>query len=232
MLKLSGEALCGKGKFGIDVAAGEYIAQEIKRAHDLGVEIVIVIGGGNFIRGEKLSQLGIERPTADAMGMLGTIINALALQSALEQHRLHTRIMSALTVVQIAEPYTRRRAVEHIAQGRIVLCAGGTGNPYFTTDTAAALRASEMRAEVILKATNVRGVYDSDPNTNNHARFLPSIDSRDMVRHNLRVMDLTAATLSLESGMPIVVFDIFKKGNLKRLLLGQKIGSAIHPPKV
>ena len=232
LLKLSGETLSGKGKFGIDVAATQYIAQEIKLARGLGVEIAIVIGGGNFIRGEKLSRLGIERPTADAMGMLSTLINALALQSALEQHDLNTRIMSALTVVQIAEPYTRRRSIEHIEQGRVVICAGGTGNPYFTTDTAAALRASEIRAEVILKATRVRGVYDSDPTTNKHARFLHSIDPRDMIRHNLRVMDLTAATLSLESGMPIVVFDVFKKGNLKRLLLGQRIGSEIHPPKV
>lgn len=231
LLKLSGEALGGEGKFGIDVHAVEYIASEIKDVFDLGCEIAIVIGGGNLIRGSKLASAGIDRPTADTMGMLGTIINGLALQSALEHIGIPTRVMSAIMAIQVAEPYTRIRAVDHLDKGRVVILAGGTGNPYFTTDTAAALRVSETKAEVLLKATSVDGVYTDDPRINKNAKLLHALDPHDMLDQNLAVMDRTAATLSIESNTPIVVFNVFRKGNLKRLILGQKIGSEIRSKK-
>ena len=227
LLKLSGETLGGKGGFGLDIEAAKYIAQEVKDAHNLGCEVALVIGGGNFIRGEKLSHIGIDRATADYMGMLGTMINALALQSVLEKLGLYTRMMSAITVLEVAEPFIRRRAIRHLEKGRIVVFAGGTGSPYFTTDTAAALRASEINAGVILKATNVKGVYAEDPKKNKKAKFLKSIDPREMVRRDLRVIDLTAVTLSMENKIPVIIFDVFKKGNLKRLLPGEKIRSEI-----
>lgn len=228
LLKLSGETLGGKGQFGLDIAAGEYIAKEVKEAHDLGCEVALVIGGGNFVRGEKLSKMGIDRATADYMGMLGTIINALALQSILEKHDLFTRVMSAITAAEIAEPFIRRRAIRHLEKGRVVIFAGGTGSPYFSTDTAAALRASEINAEVVLKATNVEGVYEDDPKKNKHARFLKEINPQEMVKRGLKVMDLTAVTLSMENRIPMIVFDVFKKGNLKRLIFGEKIGSEVR----
>lgn len=227
LLKLSGETLSGKGKFGIDVDAARYIANEIKEAHDLGCEIAIAIGGGNFIRGKKLADVGIDRPTADNMGMLAHIINALALQSVLEDLGLHTRVMSAITVTEVAEPFIRRRATRHLEKGRVVIFAAGTGSPYFTTDTAAALRALEVSAEAILKATNVAGVYEEDPKKNHNAKLLKEIDAMDMVQRGLRVMDLTAVTLARENKIPVIVFDVFKQGNLRRLLLGEKIGSEI-----
>ncbi|MBI4225164.1 MAG: UMP kinase [Candidatus Sungbacteria bacterium] len=231
LLKLSGETLGGQGKFGIDVHAVEYIANEIRDIFDLGCEIAIVIGGGNLIRGSRLAIAGIDRPTADTMGMLGTMINALALHSALEHVGIPTRVLSAIMSIQVAEPYTRRQAVDHLEKGRVVILAGGTGNPYFTTDTAAALRTSEIQAEVLLKATSVDGVYTSDPRTDKNAKFLRTLDPQDMLNQNLRVMDLTAATLSIESETPIIVFNVFRKGNLKRLILGQKIGSEIRSKK-
>ena len=209
LLKLSGETLGGKGQFGLDIEAMRYIADEIKDIHDLECEIALVIGGGNFIRGEKLSHIGIDRATADYMGMLGTMINALALQSMLEGIGLYTRVMSAVTAVEIAEPFIRRRAVRHLEKGRVVIFAAGTGSPYFSTDTAAALRASEISAEVILKATNVQGVYDEDPKHNKDAKLLPEIDPVEMVNKGLKVMDLTAITLSMENKIPVVVFDVF-----------------------
>jgi uridylate kinase len=227
LLKLSGETLSGKGGQGIDIASAGYIAGEVKAAHDLGCEVALVIGGGNFIRGEKLSQIGIERPTADYMGMLGTIINALALQSTLEHIGLFTRVMSTITAIQVSEPFIRRRAVRHLEKGRIVIFAGGTGNPYFSTDTAAALRASEIGAGAILKATNVDGVYEDDPRQNGEAKFMAEVDALDMVRRGLKVMDLTAVTLARENKIPTVVFDVFKEGNLARLVGGEKIGSEI-----
>ena len=227
LLKLSGETLGGKGQFGLDIEAMRYIADEIKDIHDLECEIALVIGGGNFIRGEKLSHIGIDRATADYMGMLGTMINAMALQSMLEGIGLYTRVMSAVTAVEIAEPFIRRRAVRHLEKGRVVIFAAGTGSPYFSTDTAAALRASEISAEVILKATNVQGVYDEDPKHNKDAKLLPEIDPVEMVNKGLKVMDLTAITLSMENKIPVVVFDVFEKGNLKRLVLGEKIGSEV-----
>lgn len=227
LLKLSGETLGGKGKFGLDLEAVKYIAKEVKEAHDLGCEVAVVIGGGNFIRGEKLSKIGIDRATADYMGMLGTIINALALQSTMEGMKLYTRVMSAITAVEVAEPLIRRKAIRHLEKGRVVIFAAGTGSPYFSTDTAAALRASEINANAILKATNVRGIYDADPRKKKRAHFFPEINPLDVVRRGLKVMDLTAITLSMENKIPVIVFDVFKKGNLKRLLLGEKIGSEI-----
>ena len=227
LLKLSGETLGGKGKFGLDVASVDYIAKEVKTAYDLGCEIALVIGGGNFIRGEKLSQIGIDRATADYMGMLGTTINALALQNMLEKLGLFTRVLSAITMTEVAEPFIRRRAIRHLEKRRIVIFAGGTGSPYFSTDTAAALRASEINAEVILKATNVRGVYEADPRKNKNAKFLSEINPLEMVKRGLKVMDLTAVTLAMENKIPVIVFDVFQKDNLKKLLLGEKIGSEI-----
>lgn len=227
LLKLSGETLGGKGEFGLDIKAAKYIAGEVKEAQELGTEVALVIGGGNFIRGEKLSQIGIDRATADYMGMLGTVINALALQSALENLGLYTRVLSSITMTEVAEPFIRRRALRHLEKKRVVIFCGGTGSPYFTTDTAAALRASEINAGAILKATNVRGVYESDPKKNKGARFLKEINPLDMVKRGLRVMDLTSITLAMENKIPVIVFDVFKKGNLKRLLRGEKIGSEI-----
>lgn len=227
LLKLSGETLGGIGQFGLDIKAAEYVAREIKEVSSLGCEIAVVIGGGNFIRGEKLSKIGIDRAASDYMGMLGTMINALALQSMLERFGLYTRVLSAITMVEIAEPFIRRRAIRHLEKGRIVIFAGGTGSPYFSTDTAAALRASEINAEVILKATNVKGVYESDPKQNKSAKFLSEITPLEMVKRGLKVMDLTAVTLSMENKIPVVVFDVFQKGNLKKILQGEKIGSEI-----
>lgn len=227
LLKLSGETLGGKWQFGLDVEAAEYVAGEIKEAQSFGCEVAVVIGGGNFIRGEKLASIGIDRATADYMGMLGTTINALALSSMLERFGLYTRVLSAITVVEIAEPFIRRRAIRHLEKGRIVIFAGGTGSPYFSTDTASALRASEINAEAILKATNVKGVYESDPKQNKSAKFLSEITPLEMVKRGLKVMDLTAVTLSMENKIPVIVFDVFQKGNLKKLLQGEKIGSEI-----
>lgn len=227
LLKLSGETLGGKGQFGIDVNAAFYIAKEVKEAYNLGCEIGIVIGGGNFIRGEKLSKMGIDRSTADYMGMLGTIINALALQNELEKLGMYTRVLSPISMIEVAEPFIRRRALRHLEKKRIVIFAAGTGSPYFSTDTAAALRASEIHADVLLKATNVRGVFASDPNKDKNAKFLPEINPLDMVKKGLRVMDLTASALALENKIPVVVFDVFKKGNLKKLILGGNIGSRV-----
>ncbi|MBI2637904.1 MAG: UMP kinase, partial [Candidatus Sungbacteria bacterium] len=184
-------------------------------------------GGGNFIRGEKLSKIGIDRPTAESMGMLGTVINALALQSVLEKNGLYTRVMSALSIAEVSEPFIRRRAVRHLEKGRIVIFCGGTGSPYFSTDTAAALRASEIQADVILKATNVEGVYESDPKVNKKAKLFQNITPMDVVKKHLKVMDLTAVTLSMENNISVVVFDVFKKGNLARLLKGEKIGTQV-----
>ncbi len=227
LLKLSGETLSGKGGSGLDIAAIQYIAREIQGIHAMGCEVALVIGGGNFVRGEPLSKIGIDRATADSMGMLGTIINALALQSILESKGMFTRVMSTITAIQVSEPFIRRRAIRHLEKARVVIFAGGTGNPYFSTDTAAALRASEIGAEVILKATNVEGVYEEDPKKNGNAKLLKSIDPVDVVRRGLKVMDLTAVTLAMENKIPVTVFDVFKKGNLGRILAGEKIGSEI-----
>ncbi len=227
LLKLSGETLGGKGGSGIDIDAANYIAKEVSCAMRLGCEVAIVIGGGNFIRGATMEKIGIDRATADYMGMLGTMINGLALQSVLEKQGLYTRLMSAVTAFEVAEPFIRRRAIRHLEKGRIVIFASGTGNPYFSTDTAAALRASEISAEIILKASNVDGVYEADPKIKKDAKLLREIDPLEMIRRGLKVMDLTAATLSMENRIPVIVFDVFHKGNLVRLLKGEKIGSEI-----
>mgnify|MGYP001594856976 CR=1 FL=1 len=211
----------------MDLKAAEYIAREVKDARRSGCEMALVVGGGNFVRGKDFSKIGTDRATADYMGMLGTLINALALQSMLENLGINTRVMSALTITEVAEPFIRRRALRHLEKGRIVAFAGGTGSPYFSTDTAAALRASEINADVILKATNVPGVYTADPKIDKKAKFLPEINPLEMVRRGLKVMDLTAATLSMENKIPVIVFDVFRKGNLKKLISGGKIGSRV-----
>jgi uridylate kinase len=228
LLKLSGESLMGNKEFGIDSEVLKKYSEEIKSIKELGVQIGIVIGGGNIYRGVGNSSDGIDKVTGDQMGMLATIINALALQSALEHQGVYTRLLSAIKMEQIAEPFIRRRAIRHLEKGRVVLFGAGTGNPYFTTDTAAALRAVEIQADVILKGTRVSGVYDSDPEKNPNAIKFPKIGYMDILNKNLKVMDLTAITLCRENKLPIIVFDMNMPGNLKRLLLGENIGTIVQ----
>jgi uridylate kinase len=227
LLKLSGESLMGERVYGIDNGVLRRYAEEIKKVHDLGAEVGIVIGGGNIYRGADNSKDGIDKVTGDHMGMLATVINALALQSALEHHGLLTRCLSAINMEKIAEPYIRRRAVRHLEKGRVVIFAAGTGNPYFTTDTAAVLRAIEIEADAILKGTRVDGVYDSDPEKNASAKYFPQISYADVLKHNLQVMDLTAITLSKENKLPIIVFNMNKPGNLSKLVQGENVGSKV-----
>ena len=227
MLKLSGETFGGKGQFGLDVDATNYIASEVKAITDMGCEVGIVVGGGNFIRGEKLSRIGIDRVTADYMGMLGTIINAMALQSMLETMGLYTRVMSTITAIHVAEPFIRRRAIRHLEKNRAVIFAAGTGNPYFSTDTAAALRAMEINAEVILKATKVDGIYDADPKKISTAKMFDRISYMDVISKSLAVMDTTAISLCMDHSLPIIVFNLTRPGNIKRVVLGEKIGSLV-----
>jgi uridylate kinase len=231
LLKLSGESLMGTKEFGIDSEILKKYAKEIKGVRDIGVEIGIVIGGGNIYRGVGNSSDGIDKVTGDQMGMLATIINALALQSALEHHGIFTRLLSAIKMEQIAEPFIRRRAIRHLEKGRVVIFGAGTGNPYFTTDTAAALRAVEIQADVIIKGTRVSGVYDSDPEKNPNAIKFPEITYLDILHKDLKVMDLTAITLCRENKLPIIVFDMNEPGNLKRLILGEKIGTLVQEIK-
>jgi len=227
LLKLSGEALLGDQEYGIDSRVLSLYAEEIKSVRELGVEIGIVIGVGNIYRGIEDSADGVDKVTGDHMGMLATVINALALQNALEKQGLFTRCLSAINMERIAEPFIRRRAIRHLEKGRIVIFAAGTGNPYFTTDTAAALRAIEIEADVILKGTRVDGVYDSDPEKNAAAIHLPEISYADILKKDLRVMDLTAITLCRENRLPIVVFNVNKPGNLRRVVLGETVGSRV-----
>ncbi|HOV98236.1 MAG TPA: UMP kinase [Bacteroidota bacterium] len=227
LLKLSGEALMGELEYGIDPKILKQYAEEIASAHELGVEIGIVIGGGNIYRGVENSSDGIDKVTGDHMGMLATVINALALQNALERRGLLTRCLTAINMERIAEPFIRRRAIRHLEKGRIVIFAAGTGNPYFTTDTAAVLRAIEIEADVILKGTRVDGVYDSDPEKNSNAIHFPTITYTDVLKKNLRVMDLTAITLSQENKLPLIVFNMNVPGNLKRVVIGEQIGSLV-----
>ncbi len=227
LLKLSGEALMGKQEFGIDQHILEHYSAEIKLARDLGVEIGIVIGGGNIFRGVTNSSSHIDKVTGDHMGMLATLINSLALQSALEHDGMTTRLVSAIRMEVIAEPVIRRRAVRHLEKGRIVIFGAGTGNPYFTTDTAAALRAVEIEADVIIKGTRVDGVYDSDPERNPHAFRFPEISYLDVLQKDLKVMDMTAITLCKENKLPILVFNMNTPGNLKRLVLGEPVGTRV-----
>ena len=227
LLKLSGEALGGKSGVGIDPAAVQDMAEQIREVRELGVQVVVVVGGGNIFRGLSGSERGIERATGDYMGMLATVINALALQDALEKLAVATRVQSAITMAQIAEAFIRRRAVRHLEKGRVVIFGGGTGNPYFSTDTAAALRANEIGAEVILKATKVDGIYDSDPKKNPKARRYSEITYLEALRKQLKVMDSTAFSLCMDNKMPIIVFDLFRPHNLKRVIMGEKVGTVV-----
>jgi len=228
LLKLSGEALAKENGYGIDPEVLQGIAAEIKEVHALGCELALVIGGGNIFRGLAGSARGMERASADYMGMLGTVINALALQDALERMGVMTRVLSAITMQQIAEPYIRRRATRHLEKGRVVIFAAGTGNPFFTTDTAASLRAVEVGAQVILKATNVDGVYDADPKQCASARKFAELGYIDFLSRHLKVMDSTAITLCMDNGLPIIVFNMGTHGNIKRAVCGDAIGTMVH----
>ena len=227
LLKLSGEVLAGKQGFGIDPKKATELANEVKSIYEMGVSIGLIIGAGNIFRGLQAATKGMDRVTGDYLGMLATIMNAISLQDALEKVGVQTRTLSAITVSKIAEPYIRRRALRHMEKGRVVIIAGGTGNPYFTTDTAAALRATELHAEVLIKGTKVDGVYDKDPVVNSDAKRYKSISFNEVLSKNLRVMDLTAITLCKENALPIRVFNINNKGDLKRLLNGEDIGTTV-----
>jgi uridylate kinase len=228
LLKLSGEALMGDQGFGIDPHVVARIASEIKDIHDLGVQVAIVIGGGNIFRGIKASAEGFDRVTADHMGMLATVINALAIQDALEKMDVYTRVLSAIEMRQVAEMYIRRRAIRHLEKRRVVIFAAGTGNPYFSTDTTAALRAMEIKAEVILKATKVDGIYDADPVKEPNAKLYTKIAYMDVLTQGLGVMDTTAISLCMDNKVPIIVFNIKTKGNIRRVIEGEKIGSLVY----
>ena len=227
MLKISGESLMGKLPYGIDPEMVGTVAQQVKDVVATGVEVCLVIGGGNIFRGYQGSKQGIERATGDYMGMLATIINSLALQDALEKNGVETRVQTAISVSQVAEPFIRRKAVRHLEQGRVVIFGAGTGNPYFSTDTAAALRANEIGAEVILKATKVDGVYDSDPMKNPDAKLYKTIHYSEALQKRLKVMDSTAFSLCMDNEMPIIVFNIFKPHNLRKVIIGQKVGTLV-----
>jgi uridylate kinase len=227
LLKLSGESLMGNQEFGIEQKAVLHYADEIKTALETGAEVAIVIGGGNIFRGIQATSNGIDRVQGDYMGMLATIINSMALQSALEKKGFPTRLMSAIEMKEISEPFIRRRAVRHLEKGRVVIFGAGTGNPYFTTDTAASLRAIEIEADVILKGTRVDGIYTADPEKDKKAKRYDKITFSEAYESGLQIMDLTAFTLCKENNLPIIVFDITKKGNLKRLLQGQKVGTLV-----
>jgi uridylate kinase len=227
LLKLSGEALGGKQGYGIDANMLQYIASEVRSAHQLGGEIALVVGGGNILRGTEASAYGIERVTADYMGMLGTVINSLSLQSALEQVGVITRVQTSIEMRALAEPYIRRRAIRHLEKGRVVIFAGGTGNPFFTTDTTAALRAAEIGAEVILKATKVDGIYDADPLHHPEAIKFLQLSYIEVLQRGLKVMDATAISLCMENRLPIVVFDFKKAGSIQSVLEGKQIGTLV-----
>src|SRR5215472_11778502 len=227
LLKLSGEALGGETGVSISAEAVQDMARQTREVRELGVQVVVVVGGGNIFRGLKGSERGVERATGDYMGMLATIINALALQDALEKIGVATRVQSAITMAQVAEPFIRRRAVRHLEKGRVVIFAGGTGNPYFSTDTAAALRANEIGAEVILKATKVDGIYDSDPKKNPKAKQFSRITYLEALQKQLKVMDSTAFSLCMDNKMPIIVFNFFRPHNLRRAVLGEKVGTLV-----
>ena len=229
MLKLSGEALSGGGEFGLDHDALHAIAEEIISVTKEGIEVAVTIGGGNIWRYRDMKDSGIERTASDAMGMLATIMNAVGLQAALESQGAFSRVCSAVDVPQLAEPYLRRRAVRHLEKGRIVICAGGTGNPYFTTDSAAALRALELNCDVILKATNVDGVYDKDPKTAKDAKRYDELSLQEAIEKNLQVMDQAALSLCRDQKMPIVVFKFGEAGNLLKVVKGEKVGTRVTP---
>jgi uridylate kinase len=227
LLKLSGEALMGPGNFGIDPATLAQIADELIDVHSLGVEIALVIGGGNIFRGIAASSRGMDRAHADYMGMLATVINSLALQDALESRGSHTRVLSAIEMERLAEPYIRRRAIRHLEKGRFVIFAAGTGNPFFTTDTAASLRAMEIGADIVMKATKVDGVYDKDPAKHKDARMFRRLSYLDVLNRNLGVMDSTAISLCRDNNLPILVFNMTQPGNIRRVLLGEPLGTMV-----
>jgi len=227
LLKLSGQAFAGESSVGICPDTVQFIASDIRSTREADIDMAIVVGGGNIIRGEAASMGGMDRASADYMGMLGTVINALALQDALEKMGVDTRVQTAISMSEVAEPFIRRRAIRHMEKGRVVILAAGTGNPYFTTDTAASLRALEIHAEAVLKATNVDGVYTSDPKKNKNAKKLDEVTYMEAISKNLGIMDLTAFTLCMENNLPIVVFDIAKQGNITRAASGKKIGTLV-----
>lgn len=227
LLKLSGEALMGDKGFGIDPDVALVVADEVAEVHALGVELGVVIGGGNIFRGIRADALGIDRVTADHMGMLATVINSLALQDALEKRGLETRVMSAIEIHQVAEPLIRRRAIRHIEKGRLVIFAAGTGNPYFSTDTAAALRAMEIHAEILMKGTKVGGIYTADPETDPGAERIDRITYLKVLEQRLQVMDATAITTCMDNNLPILIFNLRKQGNMIKAVMGEPIGSTI-----
>lgn len=228
LLKLSGEALMGEQGFGVDPRTAERIAKEIEEIHNMGVQVAATVGGGNIIRGISVSAAGLDRVSGDYMGMLATVINALALQDALEKRGVFTRVQSAIEMGKVAEPYIRRRAIRHLEKRRVVIFAAGTGNPYFSTDTAAALRAIEIGAEIILKATKVDGIYDADPVQKPTAKLLKRLTYLQVLEKGLRVMDTTAIALCMENKLPIVVFNLLHHGNIKNVILGRDVGSIIQ----
>jgi uridylate kinase len=230
LVKLSGEVLMGSQSFGIDPDVAQSMAREIHGVHSLGVETAAVIGGGNIFRGIAPSARGMDRVSADHMGMLATVINAVALQDALEKLEIHTRVMSAIEMRAIAEPFIRRRAMRHLEKGRVVIFAAGTGNPYFSTDTAAALRAMEIKADVIMKGTRVAGIYSADPETDSQATFFESISYREVLEKRLSVMDTTAISLCMDNKLPIIVFDVREPGNMRRVVLGERVGTKVTGP--
>lgn len=227
LLKLSGEALAGGQGFGIDPPVVERLTEDVLKLHGMGVSLGMVIGGGNIVRGAAASQQGMDRVSADYMGMLATIINALAIQDLLEKKGMDTRVMTAIRMDELAEPYIRRRAVRHLEKGRVVIFAGGTGNPYFSTDTAAALRAIEMEADVVIKATKVAGVFTADPATDPSAEFIPNITFREVVAQELAVMDAPAVSLCKENGLPIIVLDLEEPGSISAAIRGEKVGTLV-----
>lgn len=228
LLKISGEVLTGEKEYGIDPVVIKKIAEEIKEVKDLGLEIAIVIGGGNIFRGVAASSKGMDRASADYMGMLATVLNALALQDALEKIGIHTRVQTAIEMKEIAEPYIRRKAIRHLEKGRVVIFAAGTGNPYFTTDTTASLRAMEIGADVILKATKVDGVYDKDPLIHKGAKKFDELTYLEVLKKGIKVMDATAISLCMDNQIPIIVFNLKQRGNIKKIVLGEKIGTKVR----
>lgn len=227
LLKLSGEALAADRGFGVDVTRIHEIAEELADVHQTGVELALVVGGGNFFRGVAEQAKHMDRVSADHMGMLATIINALAVQDALEKQHVHCRVMSAIEMNQVSEPYIRRRAIRHLEKGRVVIFAAGTGNPYFSTDTAAALRAMEIKADVLMKATKVEGIYSADPVTNLDAVKFDEISYMEILQRNLRVMDMTAVSLCKDNALPMVIFSMNQRGNIRRVIAGERVGSLV-----
>jgi uridylate kinase len=229
LLKISGEALLGRESHGIDAEMCASIAEEVKEIHQAGVQMALVVGGGNIFRGQVESKrFGLDRAVADYMGMLATVMNGLALQNALEQVGVATRVMTAIQVQAVAEPYILRRAVRHLEKGRVIIFVAGTGNPYFTTDTAASLRATEINCDVIMKATKVDGVYSADPMKDKSAKKFTELKFIDVLKKNLKVMDATAISMCMENNLPIIVFNMLQKGNIKRAIYGEKIGTLVH----